>query len=208
MILIGQYDSSFVRRIAIALKLYGIRFEHQPWSITGDVDKIQPYNPLIRVPTLLLDNGDVLIESNLILDYIDGLVAPAERLYPQAEPHRHRALHVAALATGMADKAVSLFYEKVLHKEVSQFWVDRCRSQIMAALDRLDADRTSRQTLYWFGEKIGHADIAVACALRHATEAHPELIPMEDFPALQTHAARLEELPVFREISQPFIAPA
>jgi glutathione S-transferase len=155
MILIGQYDSSFVRRVAVALKLYSLPFEHRPWSITGDSDKIQQYNPLIRVPTLVLDNGDVLIESNLILDYVDSLVPADRRMYPQAEPERHRALHVSALATGMADKAVSLFYEKVLHTDVSQFWLDRCRSQIWTALDRLDADRTSRETRYWFGETIG-----------------------------------------------------
>jgi len=208
MILIGQYDSAFVRRVGIALKLYGIPFDHQPWSITGDADKIQQYNPLIRVPTLVLDDGDVLIESNLILDYIDSLVPAGKRLYPQTEPERHRALHVTALATGMADKGVSLFYEKVLHKEMSQFWVDRCRSQIMTVLDKLDADRTGRDTPYWFGEAIGHCDVAVACTLRHATEAHPGLIPMDDFPALQAHCAKLEALPVFLEISQPFVAPA
>jgi glutathione S-transferase len=208
MILIGQYDSSFVRRIAIALRLYNLPFEHRPWSITGDADRIQQYNPLIRVPTLVLDDGDVLIESNLILDYLDSLVPAARRLYPQAEPERHRALHVTALATGVADKAVSLFYEKVLHAEVSQFWTDRCRSQILTALDKLDADRTSLDTPYWFGETIGHCDIAVACAVRHATDAHPGLIPMDDFPALQAHCARLEAMPVFQEISQPFVAPA
>ena len=61
---------------------------------------------------------------------------------------------------------------------------------------------------YWFGDKIGHADIAVACALRHATEAHSGLIPMDDFPALQAHCLKMEALPVFQEISQPFVAPA
>jgi glutathione S-transferase len=208
MILIGQYDSSYVRRVAIALKLYAIPFEHKPWSITGDAGKLQQYNPLIRVPTLVLDDGDILIESNLILDYVDSLMPAAKRLYPQVEPERHRALHVTALATGMADKAVSLFYEKVLHKDASQFWSDRCRSQIITALDKLDADRTSRDTPYWFGDTIGHCDIAVACAMRHANDAHPGFIPMDDFPALQAHCAKLEAMPVFQEISQPFVAPA
>ena len=208
MILIGQYNSSFVRRVGIGLNSTTFRSNIGPGRSPAMPTKSSPTIPLIRVPTLLLDDGDVLIESNLIIDYLDGLAAPDRRLYPQAEPERHRALHVAALATGAADKAVSLFYENVLHKDVSPFWVERCKSQIMAALDRLDADRTSRDTPYWFGDRIGHADIAVACALRHATEAHPGLIPMDDFPALQAHCARLEALPVFREISQPFIAPA
>ena len=74
MILIGQYDSPFVRRVGIALTLYGIPFEHRPWSAFGDADKIRPYNPLTRVPTLVLDNGEVLIHSAAILDYIDYTV--------------------------------------------------------------------------------------------------------------------------------------
>ena len=69
MILIGQYDSPFVRRVGIALTLYGLPFEHRPWSIFADADQIRPYNPLTRVPTLVLDDGDVLIESHHILDY-------------------------------------------------------------------------------------------------------------------------------------------
>jgi Glutathione S-transferase, N-terminal domain len=52
MILIGQYDSPFVRRVAIALRLYGLPFEHRPWSTFGEGDKIAPFNPLRRVPTL------------------------------------------------------------------------------------------------------------------------------------------------------------
>src|ERR1043165_7884227 len=67
MILIGQYDSPFVRRVGIALTLYGFAFEHKPWSTFGDADKIRPYNPLTRVPTLVLDDGEVLIDSTVIL---------------------------------------------------------------------------------------------------------------------------------------------
>ena len=55
MILIGQYDSPFVRRVGIALTLYELPFEHRPWSTFGDADKLRPYNPLTRVPTLVLD---------------------------------------------------------------------------------------------------------------------------------------------------------
>ena len=116
MILIGQYDSPFVRRVGIALTLYGLPFSHQPWSAFSDADKLRPYNPLTRVPTLVLDTGEALIESHAILDYLDSLV-PAERaLFPQAEPARHQALKIAALATGLGDKAISLFYEKRLQQ--------------------------------------------------------------------------------------------
>ena len=208
MILIGQYDSPFVRRVGIALTLYGLPFSHRPWSTFSDADKLRPYNPLTRVPALVLDTGETLIESHAILDYLDSLV-PAERaLFPRGEPARHQALKVAALATGLGDKAVSLFYEKRLHTEISEVWVNRCRAQIEAVLAVLEADRSGRATDYWFGERIGHADIVVAAVLGFVTEAHPGLVSLGDFPGLNAHAVRLEALPVFQAIKQPFIPPA
>ena len=208
MILIGQYDSPFTRRVGIALTLYGLPFEHRPWSIFSDADQIRPFNPLTRVPTLVLDDGDVLIDSHLILDYLDSLMPADRRLFPAAEPSRHRALKVAALATGLADKGVSLFYERALHREVSDTWADRCRTQILATLSVLEADRADRRGGYWFGPAIGHADIAVAVALRFVTDVHPDLMSEAAVPALRAHAARLESLPVFQRISQPFVPPA
>src|ERR1043166_4266041 len=172
MILIGQYDSPFVRRVGIALTLYRMPFEHKPWSTFSDVEKIRPYNPLTRVPTLVLDDGEVLIESHSILDYLDGRVPAADRLFPVAEPARHQALKVAALATGISEKAVSLFYERALHKEASEVWTRRCGVQINGALGELETNRKKRSGDYWFGERMGHADIAVACALRFIGDAH------------------------------------
>lgn len=208
MILIGQYDSPFVRRVGIALTLYGIAFEHRPWSTFGEADKLRPFNPLTRVPTLVLDDGDVLIESHAILDYLDGLVGPQRAMFPVTEPDRHRAIKVASLATGFADKAVSMFYEKRLHSEVSDAWVARCRTQIEATLAVLEGDRASRTSRYWMGDAIGHADIAVACALRFLTEAHPGLVDMARYPSLSRHAAALEAMPAFGAIKQVFIPPS
>lgn len=208
MILIGQYDSSFVRRVGIALKLYDLPFEHWPWSVFSDKERIRPLNPLMRVPVLILDDEDVLVDSQLILTHLESLVAPERSLLPATEPDRHRALKVTGLATGLADKGVSLFYEQVLHKEVSPLWVERCRAQIAGALSMLEEDRAERQTQYWFGDRILHADIAVACAIHHTTEALPDVVAMQDYPELRAHCERLEALPVFREISQPFIPPA
>ena len=208
MILIGQYDSPFVRRVAIALTLYRLPFEHRPWSVFGDAEKIRPFNPLTRVPTLVLDDGEALIESHSILDYLDSRAAQGQAMFPQSEPHRHNALRIAALATGLGEKAVSLFYEKRLHQQVSDVWVARCRAQILATLQVLETDRAARISAYWSGDQIGHADIAVAVVLRFIGEAHPGLLPATGFAPLRAHAARLEALPVFQAIQQPFVPPA
>jgi glutathione S-transferase len=208
IILIGQYDSPFVRRVGITLTLYGVAFDHRRWSVFGDAAEIARYNPLVRVPTLVLDDGTSLIESHAILDYLDSRAPAGGALFPTAEPARHTALRVAALATGLAEKAVSLFYELRLHSAVSDVWVDRCRGQIAATLAVLEAERARRNSNYWFGDAIGHADIAVACALRFTGEAHPGLIDLAAYPALAAHCARCEALSVFAVVSQPFIPPA
>jgi glutathione S-transferase len=207
MILIGQYDSPFVRRVGIALTLYGLAFEHRPWSSFGDAAKLRAYNPLTRVPTLVLDDGTVLVESHAMLDYLDGLVPAEARLFPSTEPARHRALRVAGLATGLGDKAVSLFYEQRLHAEVSAVWVARCRAQIEAVLAVLERERAGQGGDWWFGPRIGHADIAVACVLRFIGEVHGGVIRLADYPALAAHGARAEALPVFQAVRQAFAPP-
>src|ERR1700722_6851303 len=157
MILIGQYDSPFVRRVAIALRLYGIGYEHRPWSTFGDADRIAPFNPLRRVPTLVLDDGEALIESGAILDHLDELAGPSRAMIARSGVARRQALKVCALATGLADKAVSLVYERVLHQATSEQWIARCRTQIGDVLGVLDASRNGAATRFWTGDSIGHA---------------------------------------------------
>ena len=208
MILIGQYDSPFVRRVAIALRLYALPFEHQPWSTFGDADKIAPYNPLRRVPTLVLDGGESLIESTAILDYLDELVGPERALIAARGAERRHGLKICALAAGLADKGVSLLYERVLRKDQSKIWVERCEAQIGGVLEVLEKERASIASPYWFGERIGHSDIAVACVLRFTSEAHSVLFDDTRYPALAAHAARCEVLSSFREIVQPLSPPS
>lgn len=207
MFLIGQYDSPFVRRVAIALRLYGLPFEHKPWSTFGDADKIAPYNPLRRVPTLVLDGGEALIESTIILDYLDELVGPDKAMLPRSGPDRRKHLRICALASGLGDKAVSLLYERVLRKEQLALWVERCQAQIADVLGALEAERAKVTTPYWLGDRIGHADVAVACVVRFTREAHPQLLVPSRYPALAAHAERCEALPPFQEIVQPLAPP-
>ena len=207
MILIGQYDSPFVRRVGIALHLYGMTYEHRPWSTFGGGDKIALFNPLRRVPTLVLDDGEVLIESGAILDWLDEMVSPTRAMMTAEGARRRAELKICALGSGLADKAVSLVYERVLHDAASPVSTERCRTQIAGVLDVLDADRSARDTSFWFGDRIGHADVMVACALRFLTEAHPGLFQPDRWPALAAHAAQCEALPAFQAVAQTFDPP-
>jgi glutathione S-transferase len=208
MILIGQYDSSFVRRCAIAMRIYNLNFSHEPWSTFGDADKIRQYNPLTRVPTLVLDSGDALNDSYSIIDYIDSIAPHGKLLMPRLEPERHQVMSVMSLATGLADKVVALFYELRLHDHPSEQFTARCNKQIEHTIKALDKDRARRDTEHWFGERITHADIAVACTIRHLGDSHPDILARTNIPALKAHCDKMEAMPVFKEISQAFIPPA
>lgn len=204
MILIGQYDSPFVRRVAVALRLYGMAYEHRPWSVFGNAEEIAAYNPLRRVPTLIADDGEALFESGAILDWLDEQAGRERALIAPAGPERRQALKIIALATGLADKAVSLVYERVIHQRGTPVWVERCRAQIGGVLSALEADRQGRAGPWWFGERIGHADIAVGCVLRFVSEALPEVYAPDDWPALSAHAAACEARREFQAVVQPF----
>jgi glutathione S-transferase len=204
MILVGQYDSPFVRRVAIALGHYGLSYEHRPWSVWAQEDEIAKLNPLRRVPVLVLDGGEVLVESSAILDALDEMVSPEKALLPRTGATRRAALRVCALATGLADKAVSLLYEGVLRSETarSATWTERCQAQMRDTLDLLESERAARPGDF-FLETFSHADIAVTCALRFVGEAHPAIVQAKPHPALAAHAHRFESTELFQRIAQP-----
>ena len=206
MILVGQYDSPFVRRVAVALNILGLRYEHRPWSTFGDADRLAALNPLRRVPALVLDNGEVLIESAAILDHLDE-TAGETRLIAVAGPARRAMLRICALATGLCDKMVSLLYEQLLHDAVSEAWLARCSAQIESVLTALEAARADCATPFWLGARPGHPDIAVACALRFLAEVHPRLHAPVRRPHLVAHAAACEAMPAFASVVQPFSLP-
>ncbi|NOU03574.1 MAG: glutathione S-transferase family protein [Novosphingobium sp.] len=207
MQLIGQFDSPFVRRVGIALELYGIDYSHLPWSTFGDWEKFSAHNPLRRVPTLILDGGEALIDSAAILDHLDELQGRDRALIAPSGPARRASLRRIALATGTADKAVSFFYAKLFAPSLEPAFVTRTEGQIRDGLAELDRACAARTGDWWHNSGPGHDDIAAACVARFLSEAYPQLVRLGAYPALAEHSARAERLTVFRTISQPFIPP-
>lgn len=207
MILIGQYDSPFVRRVGLALRLYRLPFEHRPWSVFGDGEKIFAYNPLMRVPTLVLADGFALIDSFAILDYLDSLVPEDRALAPMVEPDRRHVLKLCAMATGLAEKAVSLFYSQSIQKDGAGPWAHRCTVQITGVLEVMEHDRAKVAGPYWWGHRISHADIALTCALQFLVDVHGALFDTTRYPALARHFAEQQGTADFQAISQPFSRP-
>jgi glutathione S-transferase len=203
MMLIGQFDSPFTRRVGITMRLYGIPFTHNRWSVFGNAEELSRVNPLIRVPTLVLDTGEALVETSAIVDYLDSLVSPDKRLTPHTQPARYRDQQIVSMASGLSDMAVRLFYEKVLHKEPSAGFVSRIRKQMTGALTWLEQTIGARRS-----EAMTQADIAVTCSLRHLRESHPDMMPEGRYAALEKHCKTFEDQLVFIDISQSFIPPA
>src|SRR5215468_8838666 len=114
MILVGQYDSPFVRRVGISLRILGFAYEHDVRSVFGDFDSMRRTNPLGRIPSLVLDDGEVLIDSTAILDWLDETVGPSRALVPRSGAERRRILRLIALASGAVDKAGASAYERII----------------------------------------------------------------------------------------------
>src|SRR5688500_3525070 len=134
MLLIGQFDSPYVRRVGIALKLYGLPFLHEAYSVFRDAEKIAAYNPLRKVPTLVLDGGLVLTETFVCLEVIDERVQdefPERRLLlPRNGFLRREGLRIGALCSGICEKAVSLVYDREVRQQPSPCWAQRCPAHV------------------------------------------------------------------------------
>ena len=201
MKLIGQYDSPFVRRVGITLTLYGIAFEHLPWSTFGDADKIAPYNPLRRVPVLVFDDGVSVMDSSVIVTLLDEM-AGNDAVLTRTGADLRVMLRWCALAAGAADKGVSLVYEKAF-REGLPMWVERCRAQVTDTLDLLDRERAGAGD--WFGgATMSHADLLTATVFRFISEALAGQFDLGRWPALVAHSQACEAMPAFRAIYQPY----
>jgi len=194
--LIGQYDSPFVRRVAVSLHLLGLPFARRPLSVFGDADEMAGLNPLVRVPALVLDDGEVLIDSAAILDHLDETAGPERALLPPQGADRRRALRIIALATGAIDKAGAIVYERHLRPPEKRHepWVERCRSQLGRALEALDGLAPSPWLL---GTRISQADVTVGAMLGYVRLRLPEALPPGRHPTLERLEAACEALPAF-----------
>jgi glutathione S-transferase len=141
MILVGQYDSPYVRRVAVTLGILGFAFEHDTRSVFGDFDSMRTVNPLGRIPSLILSDGTTLIDSAAILDWLDQAVGPARALLPLGGPSRQQALQRIALATGTIDKVMAAAYERLIRPAPYRWpdWIARCRTQAEGGIAALAA---------------------------------------------------------------------
>jgi glutathione S-transferase len=194
MILVGQYDSPYVRRVAVSLRVLGFAYEHDTRSVFADFDAMREVNPLGRIPSLVLDDGEVLIDSAAILDWLDQTVGASRALVPASGVQRRRALHLIALATGAIDKIGAATYERIVRPSAFRWteWIRRCRIQGEGAIAALAVEPWPA------GKKLDQAQITTACMIRYVRMADPEALPPGHHPSLDALSARCEALPAFQ----------
>ena len=201
MLLIGMFDSPYVRRCAISAKLQGIAFEHANWSVGADHKRICEFSPLGRVPALVLDNREVLADSGSILDYLDEFAGPKRALLPAGGAARREAQRIIANAIGAAEKARDVIYERLVRpiEKRHEPWVERCRAQMHGALSQVEAACARRSLGDWLvGTSMTQADITCACVFTFLTEALRGAEEPSRYPRLKALTMRCEELPEFR----------
>lgn len=196
MRLVGLYDSPYVRRVAVAMQILGMPYEHVALSVFRHVDEMRTINPLIKVPMLELDNGERMIDSHFILDYLDGEVAPEKRLLPPHGSERRRLQQLCAAALVAAEKAVQVFYDAQLQSTAlaKVTWVARCAQQMHDAFGELE---THMDFDAIDGAPINLADITVAVAIRFAHFVAPDQFKQAQYPKLEKLSAYCENLPAF-----------
>lgn len=145
MKLIGMLDSPYVRRVAISAKCLGITLEHESVSVFRHFEQFQQINPVVKAPTLILDDGVVLMDSTLILDYLES--ASGKSLLPKEFPQRAQALRLIGLSLAACEKAVQLYYERNLRPAEIQYqpWVERVEGQLAAAFTALEKELELRE---------------------------------------------------------------
>jgi glutathione S-transferase len=199
MQLIGMLDSPYVRRVAISMKLMDLSFEHRPVSVFRQFDLFRELNPVVKAPTLLCDDGTLLMDSTLILQHLEDLVPAQRRLLPaQASPKRD-ALRLVGLALAACDLCVRMIYEREQRPPEKRHdpWYARTLAQALAAFDALEVSARGASPWLQGGGGPNAADVAVAVAWRFGQHYNAALIPAGKYQALAALSGRAEALPAF-----------
>ena len=196
MQLIGYMDSPFVRRVAVTARFLEIAYTHRELSIFQQYEEFRQINPLVKTPTIICDDGQVLVESTLIIEYLEMLVG--KRLMPDNADARIAALRLTGTALVAMEKIVQLIYEtKQRPKEMQHApWIERVEQQLRAAVDLMESS-VGDGSRWLTDAAICQADITTAVAWRFVQKEQPERIFAGNYPGLSRFSARAENLPQF-----------
>lgn len=195
MKLIGSLTSPYARKTRVVLAEKKIDYEFlidSPWTAQTQVSA---YNPLGKIPVLVLDDGSTLFDSRVIVEYLDS-VTPNNRLFPQTGRERIQVKRWEALADGVSDAAAAVFLEaKRPDGERSASWIERQRGKIDLGIKAMDADLGD--STWCQGNAFTLADIACGCALGYLVFRFPDIDWRASCPNLARLYDKLMQRPSF-----------
>ena len=199
MQLIGMLDSPYVRRVAVALQLMGVPFEHQSISVFRTFDQFSKINPVVKAPTLVCDDGTVLMDSTIILQYAESLAGKKRSLLPSDPQALLRSLRITSLTLAACDKSVSIIYEHMVRPadKVCESWLSRVTGQFQIALDELEAE-LQRAPLSAAHGSIAQDGVTVGVVWHFIQQMLPEIAVASKYPALESYRLQTEALPEFK----------
>ncbi|WP_240430427.1 glutathione S-transferase [Serratia marcescens] len=194
MILIGMLDSPYVRRVAIYLKVLGIEFEHRPLSVFSDFEAFTKLNPAVKAPTLITEDNQVLIDSTLIINYLEKYSghSPAPTSASGAEDLRD--LHLTGFALAACEKAVQIVYKQRLRPEEKQHqpWLNRVTQQLHGAWQTLENGLRESHP-----EMLSVAGISIAVAWSFTELMLPDTVSRNLYPEVTGFTLQAEQRPEF-----------
>lgn len=167
-------QSPFGRRIALWLTLQGRDFQQEFLSTMADFDALKAIYPGGRAPVLELPDGARLVESFVLMDWLEETAAASKRLLPPRGPERRDALQTIALAHQASEKAVALFYETNVRPEEFRWpgWVERLEGQLSGTIAAVES-RCPESGFFGDAAPVG-ADIGAVCLWDFLGKALPD----------------------------------
>ena len=196
-LLMGWNRSPYTRRVAISMYVYAIEFDQRAQTAWDHYDDVKQFNPIVKIPALVTEEGKMIVESAAILDYLDCRVGPERALMPPPSPLRDRTRQIVALATAIIDKGRELRYEVHLRPAELRYepWIKRWSGLLTSAIEALDAMIGEP---YAAGERLTQADITTGVMVDMYRNMHRHLLPAGQYFRLDALAARCHAMPEYR----------
>lgn len=197
MRLIGMLDSPYVRRVAISLEMLGVPFIHEAVSVFSTFEQFKAINPVVKAPTLVCDDGEILMDSSLILQFVESRFTNAKSLWSDDREILQHQFMAVSLALAACEKSVQIVYERNLRPASAQYepWVARVKGQLLAAYARLEFEVQRRESMFLTARS--QASITAAVVWQFTQSMLAEIVPASTHPGLVNLSARMEQLPEF-----------
>jgi glutathione S-transferase len=192
-------DSPYVRRVAISLECLCVPFAHEAVSVFSTFEKFQGINPVVKAPTLICDDSEILMDSALILQFVEATATMGKSLWPTDPAELQHEFRTVGLALAACEKSVQIVYERNLRPKVAQHepWVTRVSGQLLAAYAGLEREILQRPAA--FSVSHGHAAISAAVAWQFTQSLLAAIVPASNYPGLVELSERLEQTAEFRK---------